>query len=155
MKYISKIINIFFTYINFIEHLITDLNNIALVKVILLAKVLHFNRNSVRFVRFYLFNLSSALFSSRADNPLTCDCELRWYSAWIGNLRDKDDEMMSKKRTVCMMVSEHREYSVQNIPLERMGCAGKNAGKFSSSATGCRMYVDATLPLIVLTAVLV
>jgi len=63
--------------------------------------------------------------------------------------------MMSKKRTVCMMASEHREYSVQSIPLERMGCAGKN-GKFSlSSATGCRMYVDATLSLIVLTAVLV
>ncbi|EGI60471.1 PREDICTED: slit homolog 1 protein [Acromyrmex echinatior] len=84
------------------------------------------------------------------DNPLICDCELRWYSVWLGNLRDKDDEMMSKKRTVCMMVSEHREYSVQSIPLDRMGCVGKNAGKFSSSAAGCRLYLDKTLPLIIL-----
>ncbi|KMQ97234.1 leucine-rich repeats and immunoglobulin-like domains protein 2 protein [Lasius niger] len=88
------------------------------------------------------------------DNPLICDCDLRWYSTWLGNLRDKDDEMMSKKRTVCTMVSEHREYSVQNIPLDRMGCVGKNAGKYSSSATGCKMYVDATLPVFVLIAVL-
>jgi hypothetical protein len=90
-----------------------------------------------------------------ADNPLICDCELRWYSAWLGNLRDKDDEMMSKKRTVCMMASEHREYSVQNIPLERMGCVGKNAGRISSSATGCKMCIDATPLLIVLAAVVV
>lgn len=84
------------------------------------------------------------------DNPLICDCDLRWYSMWLGNLRDKDDEMMSKKRTICTMVSEHREYSVQNIPLDRMGCAGKNAGKYSSSGTGCKTYVDATLPVLIL-----
>lgn len=89
------------------------------------------------------------------DNPLICDCELRWYSAWLGNLRDKDDEMMSKKRTVCMMATEHREYSVQNIPLERMGCVGKNAGRISSSATGCKKYVDTTLSFIVLAALAV
>ncbi|KAI4482111.1 hypothetical protein M0804_009130 [Polistes exclamans] len=63
------------------------------------------------------------------DNPLICDCELRWYPAWLQNLRDKDDEIMSKKRTVCMMPSEHREYSVQNIPLEKMGCVRKNEEK--------------------------
>lgn len=68
-------------------------------------------------------------------------------------MRDKDDEMMAKKRTICTMVSEHREYSVQNIPLERMGCAGKNAGR-TSSAIECKIYVDATLPLIVLAAIL-
>ncbi|XP_015602330.1 chondroadherin-like protein [Cephus cinctus] len=67
------------------------------------------------------------------DNPLVCDCELRWFAAWLKNLRDKDDEMMSKKRTVCTMVNEHREYSVQNIPLERMGCVGKNAERTSSA----------------------
>lgn len=91
----------------------------------------------------------------RADNPLICNCELRWYSVWLGNLRDKDDEMMSKKRTVCMMATEHREYSVQNIPLDRMGCAGKNAaGRISSASVACKVYVDATLPLIVIAAVL-
>lgn len=92
---------------------------------------------------------------AHADNPLICDCELRWYSVWLGNLRDKDDEMMSKKRTVCMMASEHREYSVQNIPLERMGCVGKNAGRISSAALGCKVYVDATFPLVVFAAVMV
>ncbi|XP_029665231.1 leucine-rich repeats and immunoglobulin-like domains protein 2 [Formica exsecta] len=88
------------------------------------------------------------------DNPLTCDCDLRWYSIWLANLRDKDDEMMSKKRTICTMPTEHSEYSVQNIPLERMGCVGKNAGKYSSSATGCKI-VDATILLFVLIVVLV
>ncbi|KAI4504455.1 hypothetical protein M0802_000005 [Mischocyttarus mexicanus] len=67
------------------------------------------------------------------DNPLICDCELRWYPAWLQNLRDKDDEIMSKKRTVCMMPSEHREYSVQNIPLEKMGCVRKNTERMSSN----------------------
>ncbi|KAK2584463.1 hypothetical protein KPH14_006838 [Odynerus spinipes] len=68
------------------------------------------------------------------DNPLICDCELRWYPAWLKNLRDKDDEIMSKKRTVCTMPSEHREYSVQHIPLEKMGCVRKKAERTSSSA---------------------
>ncbi|XP_043281466.1 leucine-rich repeat-containing protein let-4 [Venturia canescens] len=68
------------------------------------------------------------------DNPLICNCDLRWFSVWLKNLRDKDDEMMAKKRTVCLMSSEHREYAVQHIPLERMGCVGKNAGRTSASA---------------------
>ncbi|XP_053970341.1 slit homolog 3 protein isoform X1 [Hylaeus volcanicus] len=76
------------------------------------------------------------------DNPLICDCELRWYSVWLGNLRDKDDEMMSKKHTICVMQHEHREYAVQSIPLERMGCVGKNAGRTSSSTADSRIYVD-------------
>lgn len=74
---------------------------------------------------------------------------------WLGNLREKDDEaLMAKKRTVCMMPTEHREYSVQNIPLERMGCVGKNAGRISSSADASKVCTDVTLPLIVLAAVL-
>ncbi|XP_011631321.1 slit homolog 1 protein-like [Pogonomyrmex barbatus] len=119
-------------------------------------KLIRFYFNRLSSFRAILFILSPfCSFTFRVDNPLICDCDLRWYPAWLANLRDKDDEMMSKKRTVCTMPMEHREYSVQNIPLERMGCAGKNAGKFSSSATGCRVYVDATLPLIVLTAAIV
>ncbi|CAK9831514.1 Leucine-rich repeats and immunoglobulin-like domains protein 2 [Anthophora retusa] len=81
------------------------------------------------------------------DNPLICDCELRWYSVWLGNLRDKDDERMSRKRTVCTMMNERREYSVQNIPLERMGCVGKNTGRTSSTGN-CRVYVDTMLQLL-------
>ncbi|XP_076162218.1 uncharacterized protein LOC143144078 isoform X2 [Ptiloglossa arizonensis] len=87
------------------------------------------------------------------DNPLICDCELRWYSAWLGNLRDKDDERMSKKRTVCTMTNEHREYAVQNIPLERMGCVGKNAGRTSSSASSDLLYVDTMLQVLAVVAV--
>ncbi|XP_043803988.1 slit homolog 2 protein isoform X3 [Apis laboriosa] len=82
------------------------------------------------------------------DNPLVCDCELRWYSIWLGNLRDKDDERMSRKHTVCTMLSENREYSVQNIPLERMGCVGKNAGRTSSMGT-CHVYTDTMLRLLI------
>ncbi|XP_014481534.1 PREDICTED: leucine-rich repeat-containing protein 15 [Dinoponera quadriceps] len=88
------------------------------------------------------------------DNPLICNCDLRWYTVWLGNLRDKDDEMMSKKRTACMMISEHREYSVPNIPFGKLGCVGKNAGRISSASVACKMYVDATLTLIVIAAVL-
>ncbi|KAG7212334.1 hypothetical protein KM043_012656 [Ampulex compressa] len=88
------------------------------------------------------------------DNPLICDCELRWYSAWLENLHDKDDEMMSKKRTVCTMVSEHREYSVQNIPLERMGCVGKNAGRTSPVGAASQVCLDALLCLSAVVAAL-
>lgn len=62
-----------------------------------------------------------------ADNPLICDCELGWYEAWLAGLRDRDDEMMQKKRTVCTMVNEHREYSVAKMPLEKMNCKRKPA----------------------------
>lgn len=41
---------------------------------------------------------------------------------------------MAKKRTVCTMMPENREYAARNIPLEKMGCVGKNAGRVSSSA---------------------
>ncbi|XP_014246409.1 protein slit [Cimex lectularius] len=67
------------------------------------------------------------------DNPLVCDCELRWYRDWLKNLKDKDDEMMQKKRTVCTMVQEHREYPVQNMPLDKMNCVGKNMERISNS----------------------
>jgi len=55
-----------------------------------------------------------------------CDCSLRWYRDWLKNLRNKDDDVMLKKRTLCTMASEHREYKVQELPVERMNCVGKN-----------------------------
>lgn len=115
-----------------------------------LLKASYISRN------FTHFCFLSFPFFVHADNPLICDCDLRWYSIWLANLRDKDDEMMSKKRTICTMLTEHREYSVQNIPLDRMGCAGKNAGKYSSSGTaGYKIFMDATKLLFVFIAVLV
>ncbi|XP_015111384.1 protein artichoke [Diachasma alloeum] len=67
------------------------------------------------------------------DNPLICTCDLQWFSGWLKNLQDNDDDIMSKKRTVCTMIQDNREYAVQNIPLEKMGCVGKNAGRVASS----------------------
>jgi hypothetical protein len=39
--------------------------------------------------------------------------------------------MMLKKRTLCTLVSEHREYKVQELPIESMDCVGKNLGRTS------------------------
>jgi hypothetical protein len=77
----------------------------------------------------------SRFITSSSDNPLVCECSLRWYREWLRNLRDKDDDVMIKKRTLCMMKSEHREYKVQELPLERMHCVGKNLEQTSTSDT--------------------
>lgn len=70
-----------------------------------------------------------------SDNPLLCDCELQWYKNWLRNLKDKDDEMMQKKRTVCTMQHEHREYSLQSLPLDKMKCKIKSFEAYSSADT--------------------
>ena len=62
-----------------------------------------------------------------------CECSLRWYRDWLKNLHNKDDDVMLKKRTLCTMVSEHREYKVQELPEERMSCVGKNLEQTSPS----------------------
>ncbi|XP_030760953.1 leucine-rich repeats and immunoglobulin-like domains protein 2 [Sitophilus oryzae] len=68
------------------------------------------------------------------DNPLLCDCELQWYKNWLRNPKDKDDEMMQKKRTVCTMQHEHREYSLQSLPLDKMKCKIKSYENSAYSA---------------------
>lgn len=73
------------------------------------------------------------------DNPLMCDCELQWYKIWLKNLKDKDDEMMQKKRTVCMMRQEHREYSLQSLPLDKMNCVIKSPDNVHSG--GCDQHL--------------
>lgn len=70
------------------------------------------------------------------DNPLLCDCELQWYRNWLKTLKDKDDEMMQKKRTVCTMQNEHREYSLQSLPLEKMNCVIKSYESSTGGAGG-------------------
>lgn len=43
------------------------------------------------------------------DNPLICDCDLRWYRDWLKELRHKDDDdIIQKKHILCLMESEHR-----------------------------------------------
>lgn len=74
-----------------------------------------------------------------AENPLVCDCELQWYKNWLRNLKDKDDEMMQKKRTVCIMPHEHREYNLQNLPLEKMNCVVKVYDLNPSSSTSLHL----------------
>ncbi|XP_066593788.1 leucine-rich repeat-containing protein let-4 [Prorops nasuta] len=69
------------------------------------------------------------------DNHLICSCELRWYPIWLRSLRDKDDDMMSKKKAVCTMTSEHREYTIENIPFKRMNCEFEIAERTSSGTT--------------------
>lgn len=70
------------------------------------------------------------------DNPLLCDCELQWYRNWLRTLKDKDDEMMQKKRTVCTMQQEHREYTLQGLPLEKMNCVIKSYEASTNRAEG-------------------
>ncbi|CRL05923.1 CLUMA_CG019071, isoform A [Clunio marinus] len=70
------------------------------------------------------------------DNPLICDCELIWFPNLLKELKNRDDEMTQKKRPMCTMASEHREYFVQNMPLERMNCIGKNLGRSAMSSDG-------------------
>lgn len=52
-----------------------------------------------------------------------------WFPNLLKDLKDRDDEMTQKKKPMCMMMSEHREYYVQNMPIERMNCMGKNLGR--------------------------
>uniref|UniRef100_A0A182WLN6 LRRCT domain-containing protein n=1 Tax=Anopheles minimus TaxID=112268 RepID=A0A182WLN6_9DIPT len=70
------------------------------------------------------------------DNPLICSCELVWFPNLLRELKNRDDEMTQKKRPMCTMQNEHREYYVQNMPLERMNCIGKNYHTSSLSGNG-------------------
>ncbi|XKL59318.1 hypothetical protein PGB90_000334 [Kerria lacca] len=67
-----------------------------------------------------------------SENQLICDCSLRWYQDWLLNRRNKDDEATMKKRTMCTMPNEHREYHIQKLPIEKMNCPGPR-NKFPSS----------------------
>ncbi|XP_055712515.1 protein slit [Phlebotomus papatasi] len=60
------------------------------------------------------------------DNPLVCSCELIWFPNLLQDLKNRDDEMTQKKRPMCTMPNENREYFVQNMPLDRMNCIRKS-----------------------------
>lgn len=77
-----------------------------------------------------------------SDNPLVCDCDLQWYKNWVKNLKDKDEDVLQKKRTVCMMQHEHREYHLTDLPLEKMKCVIKpHDGVFNSGGASWQITV--------------
>lgn len=73
-------------------------------------------------------------FISILDNPLLCSCELMWFPDLLKSLKDRDDEMTQKKRPMCMMTTENREYFVQSMPINRMNCVGKSVSPLNSAA---------------------
>lgn len=70
---------------------------------------------------------------------MICSCELIWFPNLLKELKDRDDEMTQKKKPMCTMVSEHREYFVQTMPIERMNCMGKNLGRSAMRNGGIGM----------------
>lgn len=68
-----------------------------------------------------------------ADNPLNCSCELTWFPKLLEDLKNKDDEMSQKKKPLCHMSLDNREYFVQAMPTEKMHCAGLNVSPSPTS----------------------
>jgi hypothetical protein len=79
---------------------------------------------------------------------LICSCELIWFPDLLKELKNRDDEMTQKKRPMCTMQSEHREYFVQNMPLERMNCIGKNLGRSAMSSGNSKVALGWKMSLI-------
>ncbi|XP_020806707.1 slit homolog 2 protein isoform X1 [Drosophila serrata] len=67
------------------------------------------------------------------DNPLNCSCELTWFPKLLEDLKNKDDEMSQKKKPLCHMGLDNREYFVQAMPTEKMHCAGLNVSPSPTS----------------------
>ncbi|XP_064543050.1 slit homolog 2 protein isoform X1 [Drosophila montana] len=67
------------------------------------------------------------------DNPLNCSCELSWFPKLLEDLKNKDDEMSQKKKPLCHMSLDNREYFVQAMPTEKMHCAGLNVSPSPTS----------------------
>ncbi|KAH8261038.1 hypothetical protein KR044_002589 [Drosophila immigrans] len=66
-------------------------------------------------------------------NPLNCSCELIWFPKLLEDLKNKDDEMSQKKKPLCHMSLDNREYFVQAMPIEKMHCAGLNVSPSPTS----------------------
>ncbi|KAH8374441.1 hypothetical protein KR200_008885 [Drosophila serrata] len=66
-------------------------------------------------------------------NPLNCSCELTWFPKLLEDLKNKDDEMSQKKKPLCHMGLDNREYFVQAMPTEKMHCAGLNVSPSPTS----------------------
>ena len=73
-----------------------------------------------------------------------------WFPNLLKELKNRDDEMTQKKRPMCTMLNEHREYFVQSMPLERMNCIGKNLGRSAMSSSGGIVATSTTLIILIL-----
>ncbi|XP_052119487.1 chondroadherin isoform X2 [Frankliniella occidentalis] len=76
--------------------------------------------------------MESLVLIEMSGNPLKCDCDLAWYTDWYKNKRPPGED---PRNVICHMQSEHREYSVQELPLAKMGCGGKMYQQTKSKAT--------------------
>lgn len=79
------------------------------------------------------FNQLILKFLILIDNPLNCSCELVWFPKLLEDLKNKDDEMSQKKKPLCHMSLDNREYFVQAMPIEKMHCAGLNVSPSPTS----------------------
>lgn len=61
-----------------------------------------------------------------------------WFPDLLKTLKDRDDEMTQKKRPMCMMTTENREYFVQSMPVNRMNCVGKSTVSQLNSAANLK-----------------
>lgn len=73
-----------------------------------------------------------------------------WFPNLLKELKNRDDEMTQKKRPMCTMVNEHREYFVQSMPLERMNCIGKNLGRSAMSSNKADARTSVTFITIII-----
>lgn len=65
-----------------------------------------------------------------------------------------DEPAAHKRKTMCYLNSEHREYNLLALPLEKMHCVGKNLGQISSSSrTGVSLLTAMLTGLIVIAGV--
>uniref|UniRef100_A0A1A9UZ45 LRRCT domain-containing protein n=1 Tax=Glossina austeni TaxID=7395 RepID=A0A1A9UZ45_GLOAU len=81
---------------------------------------LNLQKNDIKILPSMIFENLNSL----ENNPLVCSCELTWFPKLLQELKNRDDEMAQKKKPVCHMSVENREYYVQAMPLEKMHCAG-------------------------------
>lgn len=101
-------------------------------------------------------NLLNMLYSEslpkQPDNPLICTCELIWFPNLLQELKNRDDEMTQKKRPMCTMQQEHREYFVQSMPIERMNCNLKmpSANGVVSMSTETANFINLNLLIVAL-----
>ena len=66
-----------------------------------------------------------------SDNPLECDCELRWYRQWIEEEWNEVEEKWLKE-TTCKDPKDGKMHNIREVPLKDMFCVGDVRDKPSS-----------------------